>query len=211
MIFDSSVTLSRMARAPSFCGLILAGGESSRMGRDKALLPWYGTTFLGGAIELLSPLTDMVIVVAGRNADNLRPLVYATAATLVVNPEPEHGQFSSLRVGVQEVLNRGRDAAIVSLVDRPPALPETVRLLKDEFLNSLGEIWAVVPEHGGRHGHPLVIGREMIHAFLSAPLTANAREVEHQHQQHIRYVSVEDPLVVLNVDTPEDYQRITSG
>lgn len=200
-----------MARAPSFCGLILAAGESSRMGRDKALLPWSGTTFLGGAIDLLAPLTDMVIVVAGRNADNLRPLIDAAAAYLVVNPDPQRGQFSSLRVGVQEVLNRGRDAAIVSLVDRPPARPETVWRLKEEFLRSAEEIWAVVPEHAGRHGHPLIIGREMIDAFLRAPATANARQIEHQHQPHIRYVTVEDPLVVLNVDTPEDYQRITSG
>ncbi len=200
-----------MARATSFCGVVLAAGESSRMGRDKALLPWYGTTFLGGAIDLLSSLTDMVIVVAGRNADKLRPLVYAAGAFLVENPEPQRGQFSSLGIGVQEVLNRGRDGAIVSLVDRPPARLETVRLLKEGFLRSPDEIWAVVPEHGGRHGHPLVIGREMIHAFLGAPATANAREIEHQHQQHIMYVTVEDPLVVLNVDTPEDYQRITSG
>jgi len=200
-----------MVRAPSFCGVILAAGESSRMGRDKALLPWRHTTFLVGAIELLSPLTDMVIVVAGRNADNLQALVDAAGASLVVNPEPQRGQFSSLRVGMQEVLNQGRDAAIVALVDRPPARSETVRLLKTAFVRSAEQVWAVVPEFSGRHGHPLVIGRELIEAFLRAPLNATARQIEHQHQQHIEYVSVEDPLVVLNVDTPEDYQRITSG
>ena len=51
----------------------------------------------------------------------------------------------------------------------------------------------------------------MINAFLSAPATATARDVEHAHLQHIEYVTVDDPLVVWNVDTPEDYQRITSG
>jgi CTP:molybdopterin cytidylyltransferase MocA len=56
-----------------------------------------------------------------------------------------------------------------------------------------------------------MVGREMIHAFLSAPQTATAREVEHAHQQHIEYVTVDDPLVALNVDTPEDYQRIAKG
>jgi molybdenum cofactor cytidylyltransferase len=200
-----------MVRAPSFCGLILAAGESSRMGRDKALLPWHGTTFLGGAIELLSPVTDLVIVVAGRNATNLQPLVDAAGASLVVNREPERGQFSSLRVGVQEVLNQGRDAAIIALVDRPPARPETVHLLKSAFLRSADQIWAVAPEFSGRHGHPLVAGREMIEAFLRAPLTATARDIEHQHQQHMEYVTVDDPLVILNVDTPEEYQRISGG
>jgi molybdenum cofactor cytidylyltransferase len=201
-----------MARAPSFCGVILAAGESSRMGRDKALLPWRGSTFVGGAIEVLGAHTDMVIVVAGKNAPELEPLVDAAGAFLIVNREPQRGQFSSLRAGVQEVLNRGRDAAIIALVDRPPASAATVEMLKERFIERAPEgIWAVVPRYGERNGHPLVIGREMIHAFLSAPPTATARDVEHAHQQHIEYVTVDDPLVVLNVDTPEDYQRIISG
>jgi len=182
------------------------------MGRDKALLPWHGSTFLGGAIELLRELTEMVIVVAGKNAAQLQPLVYAASAYQVVNRDPQRGQFSSLRLGLQEVLNRGRDAAIIALVDRPPASPATVALLKDRFLERAAEgVWAVVPHHGERNGHPLVVGREMINAFLSAPPDATARDVEHAHRQHIEYVNVDDPLVVWNVDTPEDYQRITSG
>ena len=200
-----------MARSPSFCGVILAAGESTRMGRDKALLPWHGSTFLGGAIELLRELTEMVIVVAGKNAVQLQPLVYAASAYQVVNRDPQRGQFSSLRLGLQEVLNRGRDAAIIALVDRPPASPATVARLKDRFLERAAEgVWAVVPHHGERNGHPLVVGREMINAFLSAPPDATARDVEHAHRQHIEYVNVDDPLVVWNVDTPEDYQRITS-
>src|SRR3954464_15278155 len=110
-----------MQRAPSFCGLILAAGESSRMGRPKALLPWGGGTFLSEAIRALNDLTDLVLVVAGNNAEQLRPIVDTYSGFLVVNPRPELGQFSSLQVGVQEILNRGRDAAIVTLVDRPPA------------------------------------------------------------------------------------------
>jgi molybdenum cofactor cytidylyltransferase len=198
-----------MARVPSFCGVILAAGESSRMGRDKALLPWRGSTFLGAAIDALS-FTDLVIVVGGTNAASLEPVVDAAGAYLVVNRAPERGQFSSLRLGLQEVLNRGRDAAIVTLVDRPPPHPNTVQKLKERFLESPENIWAVVPRYGERNGHPIVVGREMIHAFLSAPPTATARDVEHAHQQHIEYVPVDDPLVVLNIDTPEDYQRIIS-
>ena len=201
-----------MARAPSFCGVILAAGESSRMGTDKALLSWRGTTFLGGAIEVLGPQTDLVIVVGGKNAPHLEPLVDTAGAYLIVNREPQRGQFSSLRLGVQEVLNRGRDAAIIALVDRPPASAATIALLKQRFQERAAEgIWAVVPRYGDRNGHPLVVGREMIHAFLSAPVTATAREVEHANQRRIDYVTVDDPLVVLNVDTPEDYQRIISG
>ena len=196
-------------RAPSFAGVILAAGESSRMGRDKALLPWHGKTFLQAHIELLNPFSELVIVVAGKNLPALEPVVYATGAFLVSNPNPELGQFSSLQVGLREVLNRGRDAAMIALVDRPPCKTETVALLLERFrlVYPQGR-WAVVPELQGKHGHPIVAGREMIEAFLKAPTTSTARDVEHAVQDKIEYVAVQDPAVVMNVDTPEDYERL---
>ncbi|MGC2694294.1 MAG: nucleotidyltransferase family protein [Candidatus Angelobacter sp.] len=202
-----------MALSPSFAGVILAAGSSSRMGRDKALLPWRDGTFLSAAILALQPATELVLAVAGANAPTLEPIVDANAAFLVVNRCPEQGQFSSLQAGLREVLNRGRDAAILTLVDRPPAEAETIQRLKQEFLKGTNrdDIWAVVPEYGGKHGHPIVIGREMIEAFLRAPVTSSAREVEHANQDHIRYVQVNDPLVAANVDTPEDFEKVRQG
>ncbi len=200
-----------MARAPSFAGLILAAGESSRMGRDKALLPWHGETFLAAAIDSLRMDTELVIVVAGKNADVIEPICYAKGAFVVVNPAPERGQFSSLLIGLEEVLLRGRDAAVITLVDRPPSRRETVQRLVLAFENAiLDRKWAVIPEHDGRHGHPIVIGREMMTAFQQAPVTSNAREVEHANQQRIAYVPVDDPLVVANINTPEDYQLLAA-
>jgi molybdenum cofactor cytidylyltransferase len=196
-------------RAPSFAGVILAAGESSRMGRDKALLPWHGKTFLQAHIEVLYPHTELVIVVAGKNHGALAPVVYATGAFLIENPRPELGQFSSLQVGLREVLNRGRDAAIIGLVDRPPCKSETVALLRERFLAVYPEgQWAVVPEFGDKHGHPIIAGREMIEAFLKAPATSTARDVEHAVQKLIVYVPVPYPAVVMNVDTPEHYERL---
>ena len=200
-----------MRLAPSFAGVILAAGASTRMGQDKALLSWHGETFLSSAIRALQPLTELVIVVAGENADRIAPIVYANAAFLVRNPNPERGQFSSLQTGLDEVLNRGRDATIVTLADRPAPGEQTIQQLKDEFLKADDQIWAVVPEFAGKHGHPFVIGREMIEVFLRAPAASNARDVEHANQNHILYVSVNDPYIAVNVDTPEDLEKLYSG
>jgi molybdenum cofactor cytidylyltransferase len=210
-----------MALSPSICGVILAAGFSTRMGRDKALLPWppvaegtpVANTFLGALIDLLQPVTDLVVVVAGKNAAIIGPVTYAHGAFLVVNPTPELGQFSSLRIGIREVLNHGRDAAFLALTDRPPVLPATLTKLREAFFNADPEIWAVVPEVQREaelvHGHPVLIGREMMEAFLRAPLDATARALEHQHQKHIEYLPVDDHRAIANIDTPEDYERLS--
>jgi molybdenum cofactor cytidylyltransferase len=207
-----------MSRAPSLCAVILAAGESTRMGSDKALLPWppagggraaSSQTFLSAAIQSLSPFNDSVIVVVGKNEANLAPLVYSTGASLIQNPVPDRGQFSSLQVGLHEVLNHGRDAAMITLVDRPPVSASTLGALLASFQTALSnEKWAVVPEHGGRHGHPILAGREMIEAFLRAPDSSTAREIMHNNLQHIEYVSIDDPMITMNVDTPQDYAAL---
>ncbi len=66
-------------------------------------------------------------------------------------------------------------------------------------------IWAVVPEFSGKHGHPYLVGREMMEAFLRVPASSIARDIEHEHQVHVHYLHVDDPLVALNINTPEDY------
>ncbi len=204
-----------MFRASSFGGVILAAGESSRMGTDKALLPWppgdtiSKGTFLSSAIHSLELSTDFVVVVAGQNEPALAPVVYSLGVSMVVNPDPSRGQFSSLQVGLREVLNRGRDAAIITLVDRPPATTATVQTLRETFESAPSNIWAVVPEISGKHGHPYVVGREMIERFLREPATSSARDVEHRYQDHIQYIAVSDASVAMNINTPEDYSAIS--
>ncbi len=212
-----SAIFRNMARSPSFAGVILAAGESSRMGTDKALLPWppqaagrppSKDTFLSSAIRSLNLVTDFILVVAGKNEATLAPTAYANGASIVTNPDPSRGQFSSLQVGLHEVLNRGRDAAVITLVDRPPVSAATVQLLRDAFASAAQDVWAVVPEAAGKHGHPYLVGRELIEVFLQAAPTTSARDIEHRHQEHIHYVAVNDPLVALNINTPEDYSTL---
>jgi len=207
-----------MTHAPGLYAVILAAGESTRMGTDKALLPWppaapgsppTGQTFLTAAIQALEPFSEKVIVVTGRNQTALAPVVYANGASLVSNPEPDRGQFSSLQVGLRYVLSDGRDAAVVTPVDRPPVNAATLKTLCSAFTEAASGVWAVVPEYNGKHGHPFLVAREMIEAFLKAPPNATAREIEQQNLQHIAYVAVDDPLVTLNIDTPEEYAALS--
>jgi len=200
--------------------VILAAGESTRMGTDKALLPWPPVpagqpprgTFLSAAIESLGAVSEMVIVVGGKNANRIAPFVYAAGASLAENQQPERGQFSSLQIGLHEVLNHGRDAAVVTLVDRPPANPKTISHLCQAFTAALeASKWAVIPEIQGRHGHPIILGREMIEVFLKAPATASARDLEHQYVEHMAYVPVNDPAIAVNVNTPEEYALVSAA
>lgn len=211
---------------PALCGLILAAGESARMGRDKALLPWpaetseksageavsgraVGPTLLSAHIAALRPHAQAVIVVAGRNAERLERVIQENGAEMVVNPEPERGQFSSLQTGLRAVVGRGFEAAMITPVDCPPLSAGSLERLCAEFARALERgLWAVTPENAGRHGHPLLAGRGLMEAILSAPVTSNARAVKHAHQDRFAYVAVAESLLSVEMNTPEEYAAV---
>jgi molybdenum cofactor cytidylyltransferase len=198
-------------RDPAYCAVILAAGESTRMGSDKALLPWQGGTFLSAAIDAFDPFADYVIVVAGSNASRLEPVVDTHGAYLVSNPEPRRGQFSSLQVGLREVLNRGRDTAIVALVDHPAPARETLARMRERFTQAAPQgKWALVPQYRGRHGHPIILGPELLVRLLAEPPETSARDVLHRYQDRIDYLEIEDPRIVTDIDTPEQYSGFTA-
>jgi molybdenum cofactor cytidylyltransferase len=206
-----------MPDSAKLCAVILAAGASSRMGRDKALLSWppgstSGETLLSAAVRALKPFTDAVIVVAGTNAESLAPIASAFGASIAVNPAPERGQFSSLQIGLRAALDHGCDAAMITPVDCPRLSASSLELLCTRFQQALARgRWAVAPEQNGRRGHPLLASGELIEAYLAAPVTSNAREVKLAHADKFEYVSVPDPLLTVDVNTPEEYAALTGG
>jgi len=198
-----------MIGSSAICGVILAAGASSRMGRDKALLPWppgSDGTLLSAAVAALRPLVQKVVVVGGRNAEALTPVVAQLGADLARNPVPERGQFSSIQIGLRAACEHGCDAAMLTPVDCPPLSAASLEKLCAAFAEARARgVWAVAPERQGQHGHPLLLGRELMDAFLQAPDTSNTREVKAQFAERFQYLEVPDPLLAVDVNTPEEY------
>ena len=130
-----------MSRIPGMCGVVLAAGQSSRMGSEKALLAWpsgSGGTLLGAGIAAIVPYTEAVIVVVGKNRELLEPVLRASGALMVENPHPELGQFSSLRVGLRALVERGYITAMVCPVDSPPLNEASLEMLAEGIFESGG-------------------------------------------------------------------------
>ena len=198
------------------CAVILSAGASSRMGQEKALLPWppladgKGATLLSASIAALEPFAEAVIVVVGHNAPSLAPVIAANGASMVQNPAPERGQFSSLQIALRAVLARGCDAAMITLVDSPPLSESSMQLLIAAFDRALAKgKWAVAPEHDGKRGHPLIASRALINEFLAAQVTSNARQVKRAHSEKFESVPVPDEILSADVNTPEQYAALS--
>ena len=191
-------------------GIILAAGRSSRMGRDKALLAYRGSTFLGYLIDILrQPRIGFLRIVLGENAEAVREQVVFDSSQLVVNPHPELAQLVSLQLAIRSIPEQLVDGAVVCLVDHPCIERETVRLLLDRFYQSGKRI--VIPTFGGRRGHPVLFAASLFGELLAAPLEQGARAVVHKFPGYVLEVTTKDEGVILDIDDPETYRRIASA
>jgi molybdenum cofactor cytidylyltransferase len=188
----------------NIAGIILAAGASRRMGTSKTLLPWRYGTFLESVILAFEPPIDPLIVVIRAEEDipSLKRLQMGKFARYVVNPDPERGQLSSLQCGLAAA--RKAQHFAFCPVDFPQVQRETVKELIRVYGNSDAQI--VIPRFESRHGHPVIIGRAIADELIAEPPTGTARDVLHRHVAQTRYVTVDDPGVVADIDTPEEYK-----
>ena len=191
--------------AGTVAGLILAAGESRRMGRPKATLDWGGVPLLHHQVQALREAgCEPVIVVLGAEAHNLRArLREAPPCVVVENAAYRSGRASSLRVGASLVPDDA-GAVLVASVDQP-CRASTVEALIAAWRTS--EALIVVPRHDGRNGHPVLID-SALRAELGAVQEASEglRAVRAAHREATRFVDVDDPRVTLNLNTPAAYE-----
>ncbi len=209
--------------AARFTVLLLAAGESRRMGQPKLILPWGQTSVLGqvvasfaagfpsacGSEEPELPGFEILVVTGGN-----RELVEAEVERLgshspvkaVHNPDFQAGgMISSIHCGLRSVIARGEQepaAVLIGLGDQPQVQAETVRRVCAAFLETGKPL--VVPSHDQRRGHPWLMARPLWEQFLSLPATLTPRQFLASFSEQIAHVPA-DASILQDLDTPQEY------
>ncbi len=193
----------------SVAGLILAAGESSRMGSPKALLDFRGETFLDRLIGLFSEFCAPVVVVVGSEAERIRSGVRRPERALFAeNADYRRGQLSSMQCGLR-MIPSSTEGVLFTLVDHPNVQPSTIAALIQPATGNRKPTTAIsIPRFHGRRGHPMFFTVGLIPEFLELPPDSQAKEVMNRRAGSIRYVDVDDPGILDDVDDPAAYSRL---
>lgn len=209
--------------------ILLAAGDSRRMGAPKALLEWRGRTLIEHQVDVLCrSRVEECIVVLGRDADRLAALVAAcplpgARARVVRNPRPEQGRSSSVRTGLA-ALTSPAEALLFAAVDQPllPALVETLIAAAEEAWRGAAiggagptaESAAVIfiPTFEGCRGHPILFHGALLPELLAiGEATAGLRGVLHARPGRVREIPCASAEVLLDLNTPDDAARAGAG
>jgi molybdenum cofactor cytidylyltransferase len=194
--------------------VILSAGESSRMGRPKALLPIDGVRFVEKIVAALKS-TDVgnIIVVLGHHAEEMRQKIGDLPVTILVNHDYKQGQLSSLQVAIRHLESSSEgspvDGILVHLVDHPYISATLVDLMIDRFYETKKLI--VVPRFQGRRGHPVIFARALFLELLAAGTEKGAKPVVHAHRDDTLEIDTDDEGVLIDIDTPEEYRLHVKG
>jgi molybdenum cofactor cytidylyltransferase len=187
--------------------LILAAGESSRMGRDKALLAYRGSTFVESIIEILRGAgIERVAVVLGHHATEIQCAVRFSGVEIVVNQDYRLGQTSSLQTGLRVLDLPEIEAVLLCLVDHPAISAEVVKNLMGAFERSRAPV--VIPTYQGRRGHPVLMARLLFAELLSLDPQQGANTVVRSYRDRTCFLEVDDQGVLVDIDDPKVYSEL---
>jgi molybdenum cofactor cytidylyltransferase len=196
-----------MASISTIAPVILAAGDSTRMGYPKALLPLGADTFLTRILAVLRKNgLPAPIIVLGRSAAVIQPLIREWDAEVRINPDPDRGQLSSIQLALS-CIRPEYDAGMIWPVDQPAVTEKLVRDLVRLFIDSGSRI--ACPAYRGRRGHPAIFHRELFREFMDAPLEEGPKKIILRHEQATALLPTEESAVVRDIDTPSGYEELT--
>jgi molybdenum cofactor cytidylyltransferase len=186
--------------------VILAAGESKRMGQPKMLLPWENGTVLTHVITVFREAgVEDIVVVTGGARKQVESLVTGFGVRTVFNEAFQTGgMLSSIQCGIR-ALTRQTQAVLIGLGDQPQVQAGSVRRVCEAFLETKSNL--VVPSYRMRRGHPWLAASPLWDALLKMKPPASPRDFLNAHAADIRYVDVDDPNILADLDTPEEYRR----
>ena len=186
--------------------VILSAGASSRMGRPKALLPYREGTFLEHLIEVTRhPRTGATRVVLGAGAEVIQAVAKLDPSVVVLNPDWEQGQLSSIRAGLRSLEGIDTEGIVLCPVDHPLVSARLVSDLVERFYEHKKAI--VLPTYNGRRGHPVIFSAALYSELFAAPADKGARAVVWAHTANVLEVPTEEEGVVLNINDPDMLRR----
>lgn len=185
--------------------ILLAGGESTRMGSPKPLLEWQGHTLIEyQGKQLLDIPVGQLVVVLGHGADEIRPLVHAVGGLCVINELYREGRASSVRVGAA-ALSEETETVLILNVDQPrPA--QIMRRLLDEHRTS--DCLITVPTHRGRRGHPTIFDCSLLPAIREVSEETNGlRDVVIRNEHRLAEIEFHSDVVLLDLNSRDQYEE----
>ena len=191
--------------------VVLAAGRSARMGEVKQLLRLGDATVLELTIKNLrgTDLHEIVLVLGFAAEEILRqlPAEILDGLKVVRNPDFEQGMASSLCEGLRAVSSES-DAALIVLADQPFVRSETISRIAEIYRDSEAEI--VIPFHKGQRGNPVLLSRSLFGEALMLEGDTGFRSIFSKHVDQIAHLEVDDEGVLLDIDSPGDYERLRS-
>ena len=191
----------------STTAILLAAGESRRMGRLKALLPWQGTTLLAHQLaSLLEAGVQQVIVVLGHQSKSLKPVVDGQQGAIwVLNPDYLEGKTTSLKAGLSRINPQETSNVLILNVDQPRS-PGIIRRVLDRHASGRSLISIPVYRHKG--GHPVVISTALLGELLAITEdTQGLKAVMRRHEADTLRPDLDDPEILWDLNTPQEYQE----
>jgi molybdenum cofactor cytidylyltransferase len=188
--------------------VILAAGQSRRMGSQKLLLPFAGQTVISHIVDqVLAAPIERTVVVTAPDGDAIRRALAGRPVTFVANPDPAGEMLGSVRSGLR-ALPPQCAAAIVVLGDQPTIRAEVIADLVRSFHATGAKI--VVPSFQGRRGHPLLFSADYFAEVLTQHDGVGLRGLLQARPSESSELEVADAAVLTDIDTPDDYKRMPS-